>query len=259
MNSNGQQLGVAIPGTSLCFLGRAPRRTISDRNIMGWYACSCGSRECREIISSRQADVNAGCTVSCGCVGKKQFKAHFEQRAANLPTATKTEIFRMTHEAKRIDRVSSFPGKRLRYIERQSQQAAAARFGLDRYVISFVVNRCCSFIRYAASCGKGGWNCLSKVERAWFRWQDLGNHLKKERAWKDSIQQQFESLPTIEKMKMLAEAKAAEAAQQEYNRQNPMSIADIQALLQDPLAEVEFHEYDILDAAMDQARAWTGC
>lgn len=238
---NGKQFGTPVEGTHVLRHGDAPRRSPADRNKMAWYECTCDSAcDCDKFFCCRVADVKAGKQVSCGCVGRKQFTRHFEQRAANLLTAVKNEIFNLTHKShRRWNRNTRRFG---RWTERISRAAVARRFKLEKYVVDFVIADRCRLIRAVAKLGKYGWNLLSETERTWFRFQEAATRLKaSETAEIAAVVSAFEALPMVERLKMIADERNME------RKGEATSSAELQAMLQDPNVVVEIGPFGVTE------------
>lgn len=149
MELNGKIYGIPVEGTELLRHGNAPRRSKADRNQMAWYECT----RCGEFKSIRAQSVRPGTTVTCGCKSRKQFIEHFEQRAANLPTATQRRIFELARHRS--------PRKRLNAWE------LANKFKLTKYIIDFVIAARCAALRAIAKVGNVVMNALSRREFDW--------------------------------------------------------------------------------------------
>jgi hypothetical protein len=146
-----ERQGEHVEGTFLSRHGelRASRRSATDRAARAWYECElCGEFKCFKV-----KDVRPGCCVSCGCKGRRQFTAHMERRAENLPKQTKYDLF------------SDYTGKRI------GIYGLAQMYRLSRYVIQFAVNQ---YKRYLLSL-KASWktlkSVLTRVELHWLGWK----------------------------------------------------------------------------------------
>jgi hypothetical protein len=147
---NGKQYGELVPGTYLEFLGRAPRRSSTDRQAQAWYFCTACQKS---IVMIRRQDVKPHRTVSCGCIGKRQFAERHEQIVAKIAPATRKAVFEAAYA---------------RGARRQYRHELADRFNLEsKYVVDFLVARHQQFILAAAKLGKQVLSLLSKIERRW--------------------------------------------------------------------------------------------
>ena len=152
MELDGKTYGTPVTGTMLLRHGDGPRRSATDRNRMAWYECvNCGAFKMIRVQS-----VKPGTTISCGCVGRKQFIDHFEQRVANLPASTQREIFKLAHHPNRK--------KRLKWWH------LTKRFKLPKYVIDFVIAAKCKALRALQGAHDSVVHGLSRVERGWIDW-----------------------------------------------------------------------------------------
>ena len=114
---------------------------------MAWYECT----RCGEFKSIRAQSVRPGTTVTCGC-SRKQFIEAFQQRAANLPTATQRRIFELA---------------RHRSPRKLSPIEVANKFKLTKYIIDFVIAARCAALRAIAKVGNVVMNALSRRELDW--------------------------------------------------------------------------------------------
>jgi hypothetical protein len=152
MELDGKTYGTAVAGTMLLRHGDGPRRSATDRNRMAWYECA----NCGAFKMIRVQSVKPGTTISCGCVGRKQFIDHFEQRAANLPARTQSEIFKLARTGNKKKRLCIY------YLMR--------RFKLSKYVIDFVIAAKCKALRALKGAHDAVINARARVERQWIHW-----------------------------------------------------------------------------------------
>ena len=227
---NGKLYGTPVAGTNLVRHGDAPRRCAADRNRQGWFECTM----CGEFKTIRVQDVKPGTTVSCGCVGRKQFITHYEQRAANLPTHTQEKIFSLAHHPSSKKRVTAFE--------------LAKRFKLAKYVIDFIIAARCRVLKSMALAGHAVVNVLSRIEARWMKWTSIWQSNRMDR---DNRRQFLDGLNWRNRGAYLEAERAENAA----NRAACAGISEdtVRALICDPASEVEFVRWAPLSGWMTAA------
>lgn len=151
---NGEQIGVLIPGTWLEYLGKAPRKSATQRAAMGWYHCTRCDKGDKSIKMIRQQSVTPSHTVSCGCKGKKQFKDHHEAIADTISTSTRRAVFAEAYRRRKNSLLNP------RYW-------TSITFNLSRHIVDFVIKKHFRFLRAVAALGKAAMSSLSYTERYW--------------------------------------------------------------------------------------------
>jgi len=225
MEMNGIHYGIPVAGTRLIRHGDAPRRSATDRNQMAWYECA----NCGAFKMIRVQSVKPGTTISCGCVGRKQFIIHHEQRAANLPQATQNAIFKLARH----------PNKK----KRKGVYFLAKMFKVSTYIIDFVVAARCASLRALKGAGETALRGLNWVSRKWaeksIRWANFDLAGERMKADRDAY---LAALPHWRDRDAYLAAEAAKAAEDAQIRAAAPMTDELWAAVLTGEASVEFVE-----------------
>jgi hypothetical protein len=213
MEINGNTYGVPVEGTELLRHGNAPRRCPADSNRMAWFECT----RCGEFKAIRVQSVKPGTTVSCGCKGRRQFIEHYQQRAENLPVATRNQIFDLAHHRNKRKRMKVFELVR--------------KFNLPKYVIDFVIAAKCATLRVLACAGKAA---IEALEAPALFWVESYMLLRSTSRYWETYTAQLDAMHWRDRTAYLAAEKKVNASV-DY-------AAIMKSLRDDPLIEVEFPE-----------------
>ena len=166
------QMNTAIPGTHLIrhYELIAARNVVKkgkhagclDRNERGWFECECG-----KFLTIRVGNVGAHHTISCGCIGRKQFVAHQERRAANLPKSTRKAMFLDRYKLNRKRSLSMY--------------SIEQKYACDRFLVSFAILAHKRAIEALAALYRGAKNVLDRVERKWLDFVAKGDSMRASR------------------------------------------------------------------------------
>ena len=220
MQIGSTQHGTLVAGTHLLYLGPAPRRSARDRNRMGWYECTACD-QCN-VMAIRVARVKPGSTISCGCVGKKLFVSHYEQRAHNLLVRTQREIFRLAKSPNRKRRLTVYQ--------------LMGKYKLDRYVIGFVLAARAKYLKALPALRAG----LNTVEQHWLARKDKYADTNQQGANRNAY---LKALSAWDRSAYLAlELKTAMAKMLSFVTPPRQTAEGLAELMEDLGVEVEFVE-----------------
>jgi hypothetical protein len=99
--------------------------------------------------------VRPGITISCGCVGRKQFIDYHEQRAANISSVVQNSIFKLARHPNKKKRLGVY--------------FLAKKFKLSGYIVDFVIAAKCAALRALKGAGDAALRGLNWVSRRWLR------------------------------------------------------------------------------------------
>ena len=221
---NGKTYGTPVAGTNLVRHGDAPRRCASDRNRQAWFECDCG-----EFKAIRVQDVKPGVTISCGCVGRKRFITHYEQRAANLPAHTQQRIFDLSRHPSRKKRLTVFE--------------LVKKFKLAKYTVDFIIAARCRVLKSMALTGHAVVKILSRIQARWMKWTSIGQENLMDR---DNRTHFLNGLHWRERRAYMDVEKVANAAL--LAAQAGIDQDHVRALILDPESVIEFVRWTPLSA-----------